>query len=64
MRGIMTDQHPLPIKQDSRLLGVLSFDVARAALNAASLENRALRNTSSTGEPDSAPESSDSNLNS
>jgi CBS domain-containing protein len=58
MRGIMTDQHIryLPIKQDGRLLGVLSFhDVARAALNAASLENRALKEyIKHWPEPDSA----------
>ena len=46
MRAVMTDQHIryLPIRQDGQLLGVLSFhDVARAALKAASLENRALK---------------------
>lgn len=46
MRTVMTDQHIryLPIRQDGQLLGVLSFhDVARAALKAASLENRALK---------------------
>ncbi len=46
MRAVMTDQHIryLPIKKQGRLLGVLSFhDVARAALKAASLENRALK---------------------
>jgi CBS domain-containing protein len=46
MRAVMTDQHIryLPIKEQGRLLGVLSFhDVARAALKAASLENRALK---------------------
>ena len=46
MRAVMTDQHIryLPIKETGRLLGVLSFhDVARAALKAASLENRALK---------------------
>lgn len=58
MRGIMTDQHIryLPIRQDGRLLGVLSFhDVARAALKAASLENRALKQyIKNWPEPDSA----------
>jgi CBS domain-containing protein len=46
MRAVMTEQHIryLPIKQGGVLLGVLSFhDVARAALKAASLENRALK---------------------
>jgi CBS domain-containing protein len=46
MRGVMTDQHIryLPIREHGKLLGVLSFhDVARAALKAASLENRALK---------------------
>lgn len=46
MREVMTDQHIryLPIREEGRLLGVLSFhDVARAALKAASLENRALK---------------------
>jgi CBS domain-containing protein len=58
MRGIMTDQHIryLPIRQDGRLLGVLSFhDVARAALKAASVENRALKQyIKNWPEPDSA----------
>jgi len=46
MRTVMTEQHIryLPIREGSRLVGVLSFhDVARAALKAASLENRALK---------------------
>jgi len=46
MRTVMTEHHIryLPIKDGTRLLGVLSFhDVARAALKAASLENRALK---------------------
>lgn len=46
MRTVMTEHHIryLPIKDGTHLLGVLSFhDVARAALKAASLENRALK---------------------
>jgi CBS domain-containing protein len=46
MRSLMTEHHIryLPIKESGRLVGVLSFhDVARAALKAASLENRALK---------------------
>jgi CBS domain-containing protein len=46
MRTVMTEQHIryLPIKDRGALVGVLSFhDVARAALNAASRENRALK---------------------
>jgi CBS domain-containing protein len=46
MRGLMTDLHVryLPIMEEGRLLGVLSFhDVARAALKAASFENRLLK---------------------
>jgi CBS domain-containing protein len=46
MRGVMTDRHVryLPIKQDGKLLGVISFhDVAKAALKAASFENRLLK---------------------
>ena len=46
MRGVMTDRHIryLPIKQDGALLGVISFhDVAKAALKAASFENRLLK---------------------
>ena len=46
MRAVMTEHHIryLPIKDGQRLIGVLSFhDVARAALKAASLENRALK---------------------
>ena len=46
MRTVMTERHIryLPIKDGRHLLGVLSFhDVARAALKAASLENRALK---------------------
>lgn len=46
MRTQMTEQHIryLPIKSDGRLLGVLSFhDVAKAALKAASFENKLLK---------------------
>ena len=46
LRTVMTGQHIryLPIKDGAALVGVLSFhDVARAALNAASRENRALK---------------------
>jgi CBS domain-containing protein len=46
MRGIMTDRHVryLPIKEEGKLLGVISFhDVAKAALKAASFENRLLK---------------------
>jgi CBS domain-containing protein len=46
MRGIMTDKHVryLPIKDKSMLVGVLSFhDVAKAALRAASFENKLLK---------------------
>lgn len=46
MRTLMTEQHVryLPIVDDGNLLGVLSFhDLARAALNAAALENRMLK---------------------
>jgi CBS domain-containing protein len=46
MRGLMTELHIryLPIMEDGRLLGILSFhDVARAALRAASFENRLLK---------------------
>lgn len=46
MRTLMTEQHVryLPIMESGRLLGVLSFhDVARAALKAASFENRLLK---------------------
>jgi CBS domain-containing protein len=42
----MTDRHIryLPIVEAGRLLGILSFhDVARAALNQASFENRLLK---------------------
>jgi CBS domain-containing protein len=56
--GLMVthDIRYLPIRQDGRLLGVLSFhDVARAALKAASLENRALEQyIKNWPEPDSA----------
>ena len=58
MRTVMTEQHIryLPIKGDGVLLGVLSFhDVARAALKAASLENRALKEyIKNWPEPDAA----------
>ena len=46
MRTLMTEQHIryLPIKDGARLLGVLSFhDVAKAALKAASFENKLLK---------------------
>lgn len=46
MRGVMTDQHVryLPIMDKSMLVGVLSFhDVAKAALRAASFENKLLK---------------------
>ncbi len=46
MRGVMTDRHVryLPIKDNGKLLGVISFhDVAKAALKAASFENRLLK---------------------
>jgi CBS domain-containing protein len=46
MRGLMTELHVryLPIMDEGRLVGVLSFhDVARAALKAASFENRLLK---------------------
>ncbi len=46
MRSLMTEHHVryLPIMEDGRLTGVLSFhDVARAALKAASFENRLLK---------------------
>jgi CBS domain-containing protein len=46
MRGIMTDKHVryLPIKDKTMLVGVLSFhDVAKAALRAASFENKLLK---------------------
>ena len=46
MRGLMTELHVryLPILEGGRLLGILSFhDVARAALKAASFENRLLK---------------------
>jgi CBS domain-containing protein len=46
MRTVMTEQHIryLPIQEDGRLLGILSFhDVARAALKAAAFENRLLK---------------------
>jgi len=46
MRGVMTDQHVryLPIMDKSVLAGVLSFhDVAKAALRAASFENKLLK---------------------
>ena len=46
MRSVMTDQHIryLPIQQEGRLVGILSFhDVARAALKAAAFENRLLK---------------------
>jgi CBS domain-containing protein len=58
MRTVMTEQHIryLPIERDGALLGVLSFhDVARAALKAASLENRALKEyIKNWPEPDAA----------
>ena len=46
MRAVMTDQHVryLPIVQDKKLLGILSFhDVARAALKLANFENKLLK---------------------
>jgi CBS domain-containing protein len=46
MRSVMTDSHVrhLPIKEEGRLIGVLSFhDVAKAALRAAGFENRLLK---------------------
>jgi hypothetical protein len=46
MRGVMTDKHVryLPIMDKSVLAGVLSFhDVAKAALRAASFENKLLK---------------------
>ena len=46
MRSIMLEQHIryLPIREEDRLLGVLSFhDVAKAALKAAAFENRLLK---------------------
>lgn len=46
MRTQMTEQHIryLPIRSEGRLLGVLSFhDVAKAALKAASFENKLLK---------------------
>lgn len=46
MRTVMTEQHIryLPIKEGEQLLGVLSFhDVAKAALKAASFENKLLK---------------------
>jgi CBS domain-containing protein len=46
MRSVMTDNHVryLPIKDNSALVGVLSFhDVAKASLRAASFENKLLK---------------------
>lgn len=46
MRTLMTERHIryLPIKEGEKLLGVLSFhDVAKAALKAASFENKLLK---------------------
>ena len=46
MRAMMTDNHVryLPIKDNSALIGVLSFhDVAKASLRAASFENKLLK---------------------
>lgn len=46
MRGVMTDKHVryLPIMDKNVLVGVLSFhDVAKAALRAASFENKLLK---------------------
>jgi CBS domain-containing protein len=46
MRTVMTERHIryLPIMEAGSLIGILSFhDVARAALNAASFENRLLK---------------------
>ncbi len=46
MRGVMTDKHVryLPIMDKTMLVGVLSFhDVAKAALRAASFENKLLK---------------------
>jgi CBS domain-containing protein len=46
MRTVMTEQHIryLPIREGGEFLGVLSFhDVAKAALKAASFENRLLK---------------------
>ena len=46
MRGVMTDKHVryLPIMDKTVLVGVLSFhDVAKAALRAASFENKLLK---------------------
>ncbi|HEX7954633.1 MAG TPA: CBS domain-containing protein [Burkholderiales bacterium] len=46
MRSVMTDKHVryLPIKDNTALVGVLSFhDVAKASLRAASFENKLLK---------------------
>ena len=46
MRSVMTDNHVryLPIKDNSALIGVLSFhDIAKASLRAASFENKLLK---------------------
>lgn len=46
VRQVMTDSHQryLPVMEDERLVGVISFhDVARAAINAAQFENRLLK---------------------
>lgn len=46
MRAVMTDQHVryLPIVQEKKLLGILSFhDVARAALKLVNFENKLLK---------------------
>lgn len=46
VRGVMTDHHVryLPVMENDRLLGVISFhDVARACLNEAQFENRLLK---------------------
>ena len=46
MRSVMTDNHVryLPIKDNTALIGVLSFhDVAKASLRAASFENKLLK---------------------
>ena len=58
MRATMTEQHIryLPIVEDGRLLGILSFhDVARAALKQASFENQLLKHyIKNWPEPDAA----------
>jgi CBS domain-containing protein len=60
MRGIMTEQHVryLPIKDKGVLIGVLSFhDVAKAALRAASFENKLLKQYIKNWPEDAQPKS-------